>query len=400
MTLFVLDGTHRLRAVLLTPPFSVSTVAGSGVATFADGIGPLASFSSPRGLALEPNPLTPALYVSDTGNSVLRRVSLAPASYARVSTFSGTPLTPGFANGASSVSRFNRPGHVFVSPWNYSLLLADSANHLVRSIVTADGSVDTFAGALGGGFGGGSGWATGGALTLPDGGIAAPAAEGGAIFVSDTFSNVVRVISCGISQSASFSPTPSVTSGVTPSVTATVSPSMTPSPTSSFTATMSMSQTPSATPTAPSCLSVRFIGNGAAGLAAATGGATGQVNTPSGLAVDWSGVGALYFCALGRVLRALVVSCSPPFPPLPPLQRTEPTTDFAPATQADRAQQAGLAAAPRCGLTEMGQLRHFFPLPDWRLQVWAAGPAAEVARSMWAKQARTAYAPSFPMGES
>ena len=299
--LFVLDGTHRLRTVRAAAPFSVSTLAGSGVAGFSDGLGTLAVFSAPRGLAAEPDPSNPALYVSDSGNAAVRRVSLASDdTYGFVTTLSGTPLSAGFANGPAGTARFNSPGALFVSPWNFSLLVSDTNNHLIRAVVTADGRVDSFAGTLGAGNGGGNGWAIGTALTLPDGGVAAPAANGGAMYLSNTAIHTLLVVSCAISQSPSFTPTPSRTSGVTPTSTATFTPSATPSATTSRSATTSSSQTPSATPTAVACLSRRYVGTGVAGWAASTGGATGQLSLPAGLASDFGGTGLLYIADRGN----------------------------------------------------------------------------------------------------
>lgn len=51
----------------------VSTIAGSGVSGFVDGIGISASFNAPAGIAV----VNQTLYVSDTGNHCIRRIRLA-----------------------------------------------------------------------------------------------------------------------------------------------------------------------------------------------------------------------------------------------------------------------------------------------------------------------------------
>jgi sugar lactone lactonase YvrE len=63
------QGNHRLRIV--TPVGLVYTVAGSGQASFDDGVGYKAAFSLPAGLAISP---TGTLYIADTGNNRIRKV--------------------------------------------------------------------------------------------------------------------------------------------------------------------------------------------------------------------------------------------------------------------------------------------------------------------------------------
>ena len=51
----------------------VTTLAGSGTATWADGTGTSASFNYPTGVAVSPNGLT--VYVADQGNTRIRSVT-------------------------------------------------------------------------------------------------------------------------------------------------------------------------------------------------------------------------------------------------------------------------------------------------------------------------------------
>ena len=55
----------------------VSTIAGSGAYQDIDGIGSLASFGGPYGVVLSP---TGALFVTEFGNNIIRKVSLVPAA--------------------------------------------------------------------------------------------------------------------------------------------------------------------------------------------------------------------------------------------------------------------------------------------------------------------------------
>ena len=65
------QGNNRVRVI--SPAGVVSTVAGSGIATLADGTGPQASLSLPVGIALDANG---TLYVADMGNNSIRKVVL------------------------------------------------------------------------------------------------------------------------------------------------------------------------------------------------------------------------------------------------------------------------------------------------------------------------------------
>ena len=74
--------------------------AGSGAASYADGNGVLASFPSPRGIALDTSPNPTTLYVVESGaaGNRVRSVSLSPPY--TVTTIAGTALAS-FADGFS-----------------------------------------------------------------------------------------------------------------------------------------------------------------------------------------------------------------------------------------------------------------------------------------------------------
>ena len=124
---------------LISPnPFTDSTiVAGSDSAGYKDGLGTDARFDHPFGLALDN---AGNLYVADEGNSLIRKID--PAT--NVTTFAGMVGVIGSANGADSLSSFNKPFSVAADA-SGNVYVADAGNNVIRKI-TPDGTVSTFAG--------------------------------------------------------------------------------------------------------------------------------------------------------------------------------------------------------------------------------------------------------------
>lgn len=118
----------------------VTTFAGQlGISGAANAAGTNAQFNSPSGLAFDKNG---NLFVSDTGNSMIREITAAGA----VSTFAGIAGQSGFADGATGSAQFNSPLGIAVAP-NGTIYIADSGNHCIRTI--SGGVVSTFAGSPG-----------------------------------------------------------------------------------------------------------------------------------------------------------------------------------------------------------------------------------------------------------
>jgi len=126
---------HCVRRI--APDGVVSTIAGSGVAGFADGIGPAAQFSQPMGLVLD---AAGFLWVADAGNRRIRKIS--PAG--EVTTMAGTGEN-GSAGGASTSATFGFPVGLALDGLG-NLVVADAANHIIRLIATS-GQTTTLAGA-------------------------------------------------------------------------------------------------------------------------------------------------------------------------------------------------------------------------------------------------------------
>jgi len=134
-TVFVSDAGENNRIRRIAKDGTVSTFAGA-VEGFADGTGTAASFDTPSGLALDGQG---NLYVADTGNHAIRRITPQGA----VSTLAGDG-TPGFADGPGAHARFDGPTGIAVGG-DGRVYVADTYNDRIR-VIARDGTVSTLAG--------------------------------------------------------------------------------------------------------------------------------------------------------------------------------------------------------------------------------------------------------------
>jgi sugar lactone lactonase YvrE len=134
-TVYVADsGNLRIRAI--APSRVVSTLAGSGIAGYVDGVGAEAQFALVGAVVADP---AGNLYVSDRLNSVIRKIT--PAGV--VSTFAGSG-TRGHADGPSDQAQFNVPQRMGADPNGNIYILDTGDNHIRR--IAPDGQVSTMAG--------------------------------------------------------------------------------------------------------------------------------------------------------------------------------------------------------------------------------------------------------------
>ncbi len=157
----------------------VTTLAGSGSGTFANGTGTAASFNFPTGVAAD---LQGNVYVADLGNNLIRKIT--PGGV--VSTLAGT-LVAGYADGPSSIASFFFPQGV-ASDSSGTVYVADQYNNYIRKI-TPGGVVSTLAGIGIPGYANGPGKVA--SFNFPEY-IAVDSS--GYLFIGDTVNSMVREI--------------------------------------------------------------------------------------------------------------------------------------------------------------------------------------------------------------
>ena len=125
--IYVTDvGNHNV--VVVTLDGLVGTLAGGGEG-YKDDVGTNARFSGPRGIAAAPDG---TLFVGDTGNHRIRRISLTGV----VTTVAGTGLK-GQTDGPATQATFESPAGLFRTALG-DLLVADTGNNRIRVLDTAD----------------------------------------------------------------------------------------------------------------------------------------------------------------------------------------------------------------------------------------------------------------------
>jgi hypothetical protein len=135
-SLYVADEhNNSIRQVSLSTG-DVTTLAGSAMGTpgCVDATGPAARFSSPTGICWDGT----NLYVADTGNSNIRRISTAGV----VTTFAGDPTgtSGGSIDGIGVAARFSSPSGICSLGWG---LVVCQAMYGTRLVKIADASVTT-----------------------------------------------------------------------------------------------------------------------------------------------------------------------------------------------------------------------------------------------------------------
>ena len=160
----------------------VTTLAGApGLPGAANGVGALARFNAPYGLAVTANG---GIYVADSQNHTIRFMTAGGT----VSTYAGTPGASGQSNGSTSSAQFNQPNGLALGP-DGTLYISDYGNSCIR-MISPDAQVTTLAG-LAGTVGFNDDTGTAALFDLPVGIALDPS---GNVWVADTHNYAIRSI--------------------------------------------------------------------------------------------------------------------------------------------------------------------------------------------------------------
>jgi len=137
-TVYVSNSRNNTIVAVDVVSHSITLVAGTNFQDGSnDGVGDTARFNSPDGMAL----VNRDLYVLDTNNSDLRKVNLDTRA---VSTVAGTANISGTEDGHATAAHFNLPTQITTDGQN--LYISDSGNNTIRRMSLADGMIKTIGG--------------------------------------------------------------------------------------------------------------------------------------------------------------------------------------------------------------------------------------------------------------
>lgn len=125
INLYVADtGNNRIRQIVISNAV-VTTIAGTGGVGSVNGAGTSASFTGPAGITMDGT----SLYISDTGNQLIRKMVLLTAT---VTTLAGTAGTAGATDGVGTAATFSSPYGITTD--GISLYVAEFGNGIIRKI--------------------------------------------------------------------------------------------------------------------------------------------------------------------------------------------------------------------------------------------------------------------------
>jgi sugar lactone lactonase YvrE len=183
--LYVADtGNNVIRQVLASSGF-ITTFAGNGTSGYSGdkGLATSATLKSPAGVALDS---AGNLYIADTNNNVIREVT---ASTGIVTTVAGNG-TSGYSgdNGPATSATLISPNGVTVDP-SGNIYIADTGNNVIRKVTASSAIIATVVGSGKSGYTGDNSTATSATLNSPYD-VALDSA--GNIYIADTGNNVIR----------------------------------------------------------------------------------------------------------------------------------------------------------------------------------------------------------------
>ena len=184
-------GANVVRRV--TPAGVISTVAGTGVAGFtADGgQATAAQLNQPEGIAIDS---ANNLYIAESGNNLVRRVLSGSGVITTVvgnSAGAAAPVAGFYGDGGlATLAGVNHPFGVALDAAG-NLYVSDTVNNRIRKVTAATGIISTIAGNGGSGLTGDGGAATSATMYNPEGLLVA---SDGSIYVAEEANSVIRRI--------------------------------------------------------------------------------------------------------------------------------------------------------------------------------------------------------------
>jgi len=124
------------------PGAKVTTLAGSGLNGALDGVGTAASFWLPQGVAISPDEKKPWVAVADTVNNLIRKVDM---NTGLVSTIAGSGVA-GYKDGLNLTAMFLQPSSLRFTSTGSALVIADGGNSRIRWFNLSTGDVTTLVG--------------------------------------------------------------------------------------------------------------------------------------------------------------------------------------------------------------------------------------------------------------
>lgn len=144
-TVYIADSENHV--IRYTTSTGVGTYAGTGSPGFVNGAKASAQFFSPTGMTWDS---TGNMYVADAGNNVIRKIDTS----GNVTTFAGSGQ-PGLLDGTGTNAKFTTPCAIAFNPADNFLYVVDSMNSAIRKI-SLTGVVTTYTGGIPGGYANGN----------------------------------------------------------------------------------------------------------------------------------------------------------------------------------------------------------------------------------------------------